>query len=392
MLRRRMGALLALLLGVGAIACNVPGTAGPPGAPPSAPSGGGAAAPGDGAPPTAASAPTGAAPSAAAPAAAQEPIVVKVGSQQVAGNAGIYIAQDKGYFAEQGLDVQYVDVGLTTQMIPPLAAGQVDAVAVGLLAGTFNAIARGTGIHLVADSGEVSPDPANGFSSAFMFMVAKDTLESGRIREFADLKGKIYGTTGSGGSTPELVLDRALRGAGLTLADIDSRAMTFADLPQAVANKSVDFALGVEPFIALGEARDIWVRWKSPTDIYPGAQIAALLYGPTMDAAGPDAGKRFATAYTRGLRDYYEAFGPHAKNRAEMVSILVNNTAVKEPALYDRMSWNYVNPNCSVNLQTLANDLEWYAGKGYVPLLDIKQVVDNSYCEYAVQQLGPYPQ
>src|SRR5207248_3670230 len=172
-----------------------------------------------------------------------------------------------------------------------------------------------------------------GFSSAFMFMTAKETLDSGRIREIADLKGKIYGTTGTGGSTPELVLERGLRSAGLTLADIDSRAMTFADLPQAVANKSVDFALGVEPFIALGEARDIWVRWKSPTEIYPGAQIAALLFGGTIDTAGPDAGKRFAVGYTKGLRDYYEAFGPSGKNRAGMVSILVNNTAVKEPGL-----------------------------------------------------------
>src|SRR5207253_4462015 len=112
-----------------------------------------------------------AAPAASAPA---SPATVRVGSQQLTGNAGIYIAQDKGYFTEQGLDVRYEDVGLTTQMIPPLAAGQVDAVAVGLIAGTFNAIARGTGIHLVADSGEVSPDPANGFSSAFMYMTSKE--------------------------------------------------------------------------------------------------------------------------------------------------------------------------------------------------------------------------
>jgi ABC-type nitrate/sulfonate/bicarbonate transport system substrate-binding protein len=389
-MRQRFAALLALLLTVGSVACNASPAAGPAPAPPSAPAGGGAATPATASAPAApASAPAA---SAAAPAAIQAPIVVKVGSQQVAGNAGIYIAQDKGYFAEQGLDVQYVDVGLTTQMIPPLAAGQVDSVAVGLIAGTFNAIARGTGIHLVADSGEVSPDPANGFSSAFMYMVAKDTLDSGRIREFADLKGKTYGTTGTGGSTPELVLERGLRSAGLTLDDIDSRAMTFADLPQAVANKSVDFALGVEPFIALGEARDIWVRWKSPTEIYPGAQTAALLFGESMDAAGPDAGKRFATAYTKGLRDYYEAFGPRAKNRPEMVSILVNNTAVKDSALYDRMSWNYVNPNCSVNLPALANDLDWYAGKGYVASLDLQQVVDDSYCQYAVQRLGAYAQ
>ncbi|HEY7067075.1 MAG TPA: ABC transporter substrate-binding protein [Chloroflexota bacterium] len=388
-MRRRSQTVLAALFAAWTIvACNAPAAGGPAAVPPSAPA---ATAPAAPAASSSATSPSAAAPGGAA-SVSQGPIVVRVGSQQLAGNAGVYIAQDRGYFTQEGLDVQYADVGLTTQMIPPLAAGQVDAVAVGLLAGTFNAIARGTGIRLVADSGEVSPDPANGFSSAFMYTTSKETIESGRIRDFADLKGKTYGTTGSGGSTPELVLDRALRGAGLTLADIDSRAMTFADLPQAVANKSVDFALGVEPFLALGEARDIWVRWKSPVDIYPGAQTAALLFGGSIDAAGPDAGRRFAVAYTRALRDYYEAFGPMHKDRAEIVNILVNNTAVKEAPLYDRMSWNYMNPNCSVNLDTLAADLEWYAGKGYVPLLDVKQVVDNSYCEYAVQRLGPYAQ
>jgi hypothetical protein len=65
---------------------------------------------------------------------------------------------------------------------------------------------------------------------------------------------------------------------------------------------------------------------------------------------------------------------------------------VKDSALYDRMSWNYVNPNCSVNLPALANDLDWYAGKGYVASLDLQQVVDDSYCQYAVQRLGSYTQ
>src|SRR5262249_61131568 len=94
---------------------------------------------------------------------------------------------------------------------PPLAAGQVDAVAVGLLSGTFNAIARGIGIRVVADSGMVSPDPANGFSAAFAFTTSKEMIDSGRIRDFADLKDKVYGTTaGGGGPTPGIVLDKAL--------------------------------------------------------------------------------------------------------------------------------------------------------------------------------------
>jgi len=317
-------------------------------------------------------------------------VEVKAGSQQLTGNAGIYIAQERGHFTEQGLDVRYVDVGLTSEMIPPLATGQADVVSVGVMSGMFNAIARDIPIQLVADSGAVSPDPRNGFSSAASFMVSRETHETGRIRDFGDLKGKTYGGSSSSGATATIVLERGLHAAGLTRDDVDSRAVAFADMAAAIANNVVDFGLGVEPFIAQGEARGLWARWKSFTDIYPVAQLAALLYGPTMAALGQDAGNRFMVAYTKALRDYNDAFGPKRQNRAEIVAILVRNTVVKDPTLYDRMSWNYINPNCSLNLDTLASDLDWYAANGFLPPLSIRQVVNNSYCEFAIQQLGKY--
>ncbi len=194
---RRFAALLPLLSAALILACTSPPAGSTQPAPASAPAG---SAAGSGAAPAgaAAGAATTSSPPPAAPAASAppSPATVRVGSQQLTGNAGNYIAQDKGYYTEQGLDVQYVDVGLTTQMIPPLAAGQVDGVAVGLLSGTFNAIARGIGIRVVADSGMVSPDPTNGFSAAFAFTTSKEMIDSrsspsGRRR-----------TSGCGGRAP----------------------------------------------------------------------------------------------------------------------------------------------------------------------------------------------
>lgn len=381
---RAFTALAALVLAVSStVACS-----------PAPPASGPAASPVPAQPVATAAATTAAAAAVAAAAtspAPRAPVEVKVASQQLTGNAGIYIAHDRGHFKEQGLDVRLVDVGLQSEMVPPLATGQVEVVGVGLISGTFNAIARDIPIRLVADSGAVTPDPGNGFSSAATFMVAPDTLATGRIRDFSDLKGKTYGgTTAGGGSTAQIVLDRGLRSAGLTPADVDGRPVAFADMAAAIANHVVDFGLGVEPFVAQGEARGLWVRWKGFPEIYPGAQLAALLYGPTMVALGQDVGNRFMVGYTRALRDYYEAFGPKWQNRAEIVSILVQNTIVKDPSLYDRMSWNYLNPDCSLNLEAIASDLEWYTAQGLVPPLRVEQVVNNSYCEAAVQQLGKY--
>src|SRR5262249_57047224 len=109
-----------------------------------------------------------------------------------------------------------------------------------------------------------------------------------------------------------------------------------------------------------------------------------------MVALGQDVGNRFMVAYTKALRDYNDAFGPKRQNRAEIVAILVRNTVVKDPTLYDRMSWNYINPDCSLNLASIASDLEWYAANDLVPPLSVQQVVNDSYCEAAVRQLGKY--
>jgi len=361
------------------------------GSQPAAPPAPGTAASSSPAASTAASAKPAASGAAGAPVSGKPaPVIVRVATQHVTGNAGIYIARDKGYFAQQGLDVRYVDAGATDQMIPPLATGTVDAITVGIISSVLNAMVRIPEIKIVADSGGASADPNNGFSAAFGLQISKQSAESGRIKDYKDLKGKIYGATSSGGSTAEIVLEKALNKGGLTLNDITSKLMTFADLPIAVSNGSIDFGGGPEPILSQGVAKGLWVRWKNGAEIYPGAQIAALYFGPHMTQLGSDVEKRFMVAYTQGLRDYNDAFGPRRKNRAEMVNILIKNTAVKDPAIYDRMTWNYMNPNCSINLQTFPNDLEWYATRGFTPKLDIAKVVDDSFCQAAVKQLGPY--
>ena len=64
---------------------------------------------------------------------------------------------------------------------------------------------------------------------------------------------------------------------------------------------------------------------------------------------------------------------------------------MKDPAIYDQMGAAYMNPDCSLNAAALACDLDWYVANGYVPQKpDLAQALDNSYCDYAVQQLGRY--
>ncbi|HEX6513880.1 MAG TPA: ABC transporter substrate-binding protein [Chloroflexota bacterium] len=323
----------------------------------------------------------------AKPAASQAPATkLRVATQNIAANAPPYIAQDRGYFKEQGLDVEFVDVGQTDQMIAPLATGQVDAITVGVITTILNAIGRGIDIQYVADGGEASPDVKNGFTSTLNFMTAPNSP----IKDWKDLKGTTYGTPSPGGSTPRIVLEKGLKTAGLSLADVGEKIIPFGDMPLATSNGVVDLALGVEPFVVQGVGKGLWAKFKNAADIYPGVQLGGLWFGPHMKQLGQDTGNRFMAAYTRAVRDYVDAFGAKRTNRDHIVAITAKNTAVKDVSLYDKLEWNYINPNCSINMQTFRADLAWFSDNNFISKLDFEKVVNDSYCQAAVRQLGEY--
>ncbi len=373
--RDGLGAALALTSLI-ALACQ-------PAAPPPAPS---PPAPA----PTAAQA---AAASAAAPspaAAPPAPVALKVATQRLASDAPLYIASERGYFAEQGLDVQLEDIVTGQGSIPPLSAGQLDVGVGGISAGLFNAMARGIDIKLVATKGSVGTDPQSPFAGTQALVLAADLAASGAVQDYRDLRGRPIALPERGASL-EPMLDKAIQPVGLSVDDFDLKLMPYPDMLAALANRSVDAAMELEPFIAQGLGRGILVRWKTGADLYPGQQAAALVFGPTMQRIGRDAGNRFILAYTRGIRDYNEAFGPKRLRRDETVAILIRNTPLKDPALYDQIGWTYLNPDCYLNIEALAWDLDWYHAHGYVAQKpDLTQTVDHRYCDYAVQQLGRY--
>jgi NitT/TauT family transport system substrate-binding protein len=315
---------------------------------------------------------------------------VKFATQRLTSDVATYVAVEKGYFAEQGLDVELVDIATGQGSVPALAAGQIDVGVGAVGSGLFNAIARGIDVKLVATKGAVGTDPKGPFSGVQAMVLRADLAASGAIRDYRDLKGRPIGLTDRG-SGLEIMVDRALMEVGLTLDDVDFKNLSYPDMLAALANGSVDAGMELEPFIAQGDARGILTRWKTGAELYPGDQAAAVVYGPTMVQKGRDAGNRLMVGYTRGLRAYHEAFGPKQQNRAEVVAILTNNTTVKDPALNDKMGAAYMNPDCYLNADALAYDLDWYVTNGYVPQKpDLGQALDNGYCDAAVQQLGRY--
>jgi NitT/TauT family transport system substrate-binding protein len=321
------------------------------------------------------------------PAASQEPVTLKAGTQHVATDAPLYIAQAKGYFKEQGLDVQFTDIN-GEEAISAVGTGQLDVSVGAIFSGLLNAIARGVEIRLVATKGSISTrvdvdKPASGL------VIAKKLADSGAIKEWKDLRGRNVAVTALG-ATQEESLDMGLRKGGLTIGDVNVKTMPFPDTLPALANGSIDAAMELQPWITQGKAKGILAVFKDSAEMTPGLQTNALTFGPSIPKLGQNAGNRFMTAYTQGLRYYNDAVTKHL-NWDEFVAIMVKNTSLKEQTLYDQVGWTYMNPDCSVNAPSIVDNLTWYTEHGYVKTQpDMSVAVDDSYCQYAIKQLGPY--
>ena len=90
---------------------------------------------------------------AARPVRAQSLEVVNMGKLIGLTDAAFYIAEKKGYFREQNLDVKWTTFPQSQAMVAPLAQGQLDGMGASVSAGIYNAIGSGIPIKIVGDRG-----------------------------------------------------------------------------------------------------------------------------------------------------------------------------------------------------------------------------------------------
>jgi NitT/TauT family transport system substrate-binding protein len=322
-----------------------------------------------------------------ATASAQAPIVVNVGAASTTSDAPIYIAAKKGYFREEGFEAKVTNFRSAADMVAPLGIGQLDAGAGSASAGLYNAMLQGIKIKIVADKASSSP----GYG-ATKILLRKDHVDSGRFKELKDFKGMKFAMNAPGVSNTA-TLNAILKSAGLKYSDVETVNMPFPDHVAALGNKGVDASASVEPGPTIAIKNGFAVLVKADDEIIPNHQIAVLLYSENFGKK-PEVAKKFMRAYLKGVRFYNGALkdgrmiGPNAD---EVIAILAESTPIKEPAIYKAITPTGMNPDGKVNVQSLADDLAFYQQQGLITG-DIKadQVVDHSFVDAALKELGPY--
>ena len=151
----------------------------------------------------------------------------------------------------------------------------------------------------------------------------------------------------------------------------------------------------VEPFATKLVSDGIAVRWKSTEDFYPNDQISMIFYGETFAREKPDVARRFMKAYVRGARDYNDALenGQWKKDPKadQIIAILSKNLGMKPELLRDIYP-HACDPDGKLDLASMRKDLTFFQEQGLVTNKDqkIESILETSFVEAAVKDLGPY--
>jgi NitT/TauT family transport system substrate-binding protein len=317
--------------------------------------------------------------------AADKVVVGVVGSLS---DVPFYLAIDKGYFQEEGIDAQFEQIPSLAKQIAPLSTGDLDVASGAVSAGLYNAVNRGIPMRIVADKGRNAP--GYGYNT---IIVRKDLYDSGQIKSLADLKGQTIATIGVGSSDIS-VLNEAMRSAGLSYDDLKQTDLALPDHIVALQNKALPLTLTPEPFATMIVDKGIGVKLATVDEFYPNQQQTVLIYGDKFITGRREVAQRFMNAYVRGLRTYMTALkdsriaGPNAD---EVIASLIAHGRVKDASLLKRIVPAAMDPDGHLNTAGIQKDWEFLRAKGFIAVsVTPKELIDESFVDNAVKTLGPY--
>jgi NitT/TauT family transport system substrate-binding protein len=302
---------------------------------------------------------------AVAPAWSNDRIVVSIHANTVGGTTAHYIARDKGYFAAEGLDVEFIKQETAGALTATLLAGQADIGTTALSAAYFNA-ARNKDLRVLAAA---TLERAGYKSQAYV--ASMPAYRAGLTRP-ADLAGKriAISTLGGGIHLNVLLLGRKY-GFPVLPANL-VQLTTNANIAVAVKANAVAAAvvssLPAAALDAAGEGKIIgYVGDETPylTQVVFASSRAISTRRAVL--------VRYLRAYLRAARDYADTFeqrdasgvvtrGPEASG---MLAILAKNTGQSAGLIADALP--YVQPDGAFDPAEVSMQLAIWQQAGMVP-------------------------
>lgn len=316
----------------------------------------------------------------ALPARANTPI--RLGLLRTASPAPLYIAQERGWFREAGVEVQFRFFDAAQPIAAAAVSGDTDMGITALTGGFFALAGRG---ELVVIGGGLHEQRGLKLTAV---LASRKAYDAG-LTSLDRLGGKSFGIT-QYGSSFHYMAGRLAETQNFDLKSLTLRPLqTVQNMVAAVRTGQVDATMAIAsmatPAAASGEA--VIIGWVGDHVPY---QITALFAAKGMIASRAEDLRKFATAYRRGITAYREAFlrldaagtpqyGP-ATDAA--IADITKYVFVGDPAAGDKIKagLGWYDEGGALNVADVRNQLAWFSAQGMVKgEVDAGAIIDTRF-------------
>ncbi|MBB4285009.1 ABC transporter substrate-binding protein [Roseospira goensis] len=306
---------------------------------------------------------------------------VVVGALRFTSSAPIFIAYERGYFADEGLDVAFSFFQGAQPVAVAIASGDVDFGLTALTGGFFN-LARNGALKVIGGHFHEVPD-----HEGSAVLASNQAYDAGLTSPEA-LAGHSLAIT-QVGSSFHYMAGRIAEAAGFPLSEISLKPMQkVGAMIGALKSGQVDSMI-IVPHIAhaldkAGAAKIIgWVNAYAPY------QVTTLFTSTRNVAERPALVERFVRAYQRGIADYRAVMLDQEADPAatdEMTRLIHQYVYTDRP--YDKAAPSiqagaiYVNENARLDVGDVAAQVRWFQDQGLLATdFDHTDIVDTRFVE-----------
>ena len=287
----------------------------------------------------------------------------KIGVLRLSSSAPVFIAQDKGYFREAGLDIELKFFDAAQPIAVATTSGDVDFGITAFTAGLYNLAGKGTLKVIGGMSREKAGYPLIGY-------FASNNAYAAGLKMPKDLAGKRIAVTQVGSSfhySLGLLADKY----GFKLNDIKVLPLqSLSNAAAALKGETVDAALlpvsTARKLIDDGGARLLgWVGDETPW------QLGAVFASPKTLANTPLV-RRLLQVLARADREYHDVIlagmvdgkVPINDKTKPLLEIIAKYTNLPVEQVVGNCA--YIDPDGKLDVKNVANQIEWLQEQGFV--------------------------
>jgi NitT/TauT family transport system substrate-binding protein len=307
---------------------------------------------------------------------AAEPI--KIGVVAVNAFAPIYVAQERGYFAAEGVPAELIDFDAAAPVAVAAVSGAVDFGVAAVTAAFYNLAGRGE-LKMIAGAAHEAP----GFQIQ-AFLASKKAYDEG-LTTVHNLAGKKFGVTGQGAPPVYVVGGILAEKYHFDFKKVEILPLqTIPNINTALTGGKADFTSvsmtpGMMSLIDRGEVKQIaWTGDEAPW------QFGIVFTGTKTADDRHDTVQRFLRAYRKGAKDYHDAVtGPDGKRKSgpatdAMIAILAKYT--KQTPAEVKLGIPYLDPEGRVDVKDVLHQIAFYKTLGLVKeQVDGHAIMDQRY-------------